>query len=120
MKLLFLLLLTLISSSLHAESAFEAGMTAYAGGDREAAFEQFKTAAEAGDQRAYGKLGGMYLYGQGTERDYQQAYLWFGIAHANGDRYAEGFQRTASSMLEPEELQRLHALIEQRTGKASD
>lgn len=83
---------------------YEAGVEANRSGDRITALEEFKTAASSGDERAYGKLASMYLYGLGTEKNYQQAYVWFQMAHLIGEREAERFRDAASSMLSREEL----------------
>ncbi|MCW8891444.1 MAG: hypothetical protein OQL20_12360 [Sedimenticola sp.] len=90
-------LAALFSSPLQAD--LEAGLTAYAEGNHAEAFKQYQLAADAGDQDAFGKLGGMYLYGLGTEKNYPDAYYWFGLAQLAGDKYAERFKLTASSMM---------------------
>jgi len=111
----FILFITItLSSQLLAASAFEEALRAYQAGDSNTAFQAFRTAAEAGDERAFGRLAGLYLYGQGTKKDYRQAYLWFGVSAASGDQYAEGFQRAASSMLEPEDVGELQPLIDEK------
>lgn len=68
-------------------------------GDRDTAFKEFYQAAHNKDIRAYGKLGSMYLYGLGTTKDYQQAYIWFHMAYLSGEREGERFRDAASSML---------------------
>lgn len=98
---------------LSVEQAFETAQRSYTDGDHEQAFVAFREAAEAGDERAFGRLGGMYLYGVGTERSFDRAYLWFTLAHATGDKYAEGFQRTAASMLKPLRIGELQAEAKQ-------
>lgn len=96
-----------------ASAGFEEALEAHARGDETAAFEGFRAAAEAGDVRAFGKLGGMYLYGAGTPRDYARAYIWFGLADAAGDQYGGRFQAAASSMLRPQQLPALLREIEE-------
>ena len=114
MRYFLLLFILILSSQPQAASAFEEALQAYETGDRNTAFQAFKTAAEAGDDRAFGRLAGLYLYGQGTKKDYRQAYLWFGVSAASGDQYAEGFQRAASSMLTPEDVRELQPLIDEK------
>ena len=114
MRYFLLLFILILSSQPQAASAFEEALQAYETGDRNTAFQAFKTAAEAGDNRAFGRLAGLYLYGQGTKKDYRQAYLWFGVSAASGDQYAEGFQRAASSMLTPEDVRELQPLIDEK------
>lgn len=79
------------------------GEEANSKGDRDTAFQEFYAAAEKGDGRAYGKLGSMYLYGLGTEKDYHEAYVWFHMAYLNGEREGERFRDAASSMMTRDE-----------------
>jgi TPR repeat protein len=98
-------------ASTSALAEFEQAFAAAQAGDHVAAFQGFREAAEAGDVRAFGHLAGMYLYGQGTARDYGQAYVWFGLAMASGDQYAAKFQRAAASMLRAGDLPALERQI---------
>ncbi|MCU7808502.1 MAG: hypothetical protein KZQ73_11635 [Candidatus Thiodiazotropha sp. (ex Semelilucina semeliformis)] len=75
--LLLIALFTPVSSVI---AGFEEGEAANREGDRDTAFAEYQAAAMTGDDRAYGKLGSMYLYGLGTERDYSMAYVWFGLS----------------------------------------
>ncbi len=79
------------------------GEKANSAGDRKTAFKEFYAAAEKGDGRAYGKLGSMYLYGLGTEKNYLQAYIWFHMAYLNGERGGERFRDAASSTMTRDE-----------------
>jgi len=83
---------------------FEAGVEANRGGDRITALKEFQTAAKSGDDRAYGKLASMYLYGLGTEKNYQLAYVWFDMAYLIGELEAERYRTAASSMLSREDF----------------
>ena len=80
-----------------------AGEEANKRGDRQTAFQEFYTAAQKGNARAYGKLGSMYLYGLGTKKDYHQAYIWFHMGYLSGERQAERFRDAASSTMAREE-----------------
>lgn len=80
-----------------------AGEEANARGDRNTAFQEFYAAAEKGDGRAYGKLGSMYLYGLGTEKNYHKAYIWFHMAYLTGEREGERFRDAAASMMTRDE-----------------
>ena len=93
---IFTALLFITSPSL---ADYEAGEQANQQGDRKTAFREFYNAAQQKDQRAYGKLGSLYLYGLGTEKDYQQAYIWFHMSYLSGDRYAGRFRDAAASMM---------------------
>ncbi len=94
----FLSLITSITSA-----DYIAGEEANKHGDRQTAFHEFYAAAQEGDGRAYGKLGSMYLYGLGTEKDYQQAYIWFHMGYLTGERESERFRDAASSMMTREQ-----------------
>jgi len=83
---------------------FESGMQAQRDGQYDTAFTEFKKAADNGEERAFGKLASMYLYGLGTTKDYGNAYIWFGLARHTGDKYAGKFQKAASSALTMKQL----------------
>lgn len=105
------LLMVLIMPLTSAIAGFEEGEAANRKGDRDAAFAEYQAAALAGDSRAYGKLGSMYLYGLGTKRDYSMAYVWFGLSKESGDKYGARFQQTAASLMSAEEVRRAEMLL---------
>lgn len=107
------LLLPLLLAAPAAFADFEEGHEAYAAGDYATAFEAFTAAAQAGDRRAFGKLGALYLYGRGTEVDYQKAWAWFHVAATHGDRYAGRYRDTAGSQLTAAEIEDAEALAEE-------
>jgi uncharacterized protein len=95
---IFILLLTLITSSVHAD--FNDGVVAYLMGDYDKAFTTMQSLAEASDH-AYAQyyIGMMYMQGQGVEQDYKNAGVWFRKAseknipqaqHKLGDLYFKG------------------------------
>jgi len=85
---------------------FEAAIEANQKGDRATAFKEFHAAALKKDERAYGRLGSMYLYGLGTQKNYHNAYIWFHMAYLSGEREGERFRDAASSMLNQEKYQK--------------
>lgn len=99
----------LISTPLHAD--LEAGLAAYDRGDHVEAFNQYKQAAEAGNVDAYGKLAGLYLYGVGTDKNFTQAYIWFGMAEHSGDKFAEKFKMAAASSMTLEEVKHAEEIL---------
>ena len=101
-KASFVFLICILSASF-AFADFEDGIEANQAGDRNTAFIEFKAAAENKNKHAYGKLASMYLFGLGTEKNYQQAYIWFHMAHLSGEREGERFRDAASSMMTREE-----------------
>ncbi|MCU7829749.1 MAG: hypothetical protein KZQ85_11845 [Candidatus Thiodiazotropha sp. (ex Myrtea sp. 'scaly one' KF741663)] len=106
-----LLLIAFFMPVSSAIAGFEEGEAANREGDRDTAFAEYQAAAMAGDDRAYGKLGSMYLYGLGTERDYSMAYVWFGMSKESGDKYGERFQETAASVMTAEEVRQAEKLL---------
>jgi TPR repeat protein len=54
-----------------------------------AAFEEVKRKAEAGDAEAQSDLGLMYFLGQGVEQDYKEAVEWWRKAAEQGDAKAQ-------------------------------
>lgn len=113
----------LCTASTFVMADFEDGIKANLNGDRDTAFIEFKAAAEDKNNQAYGKLGSMYLYGLGTEKNYEQAYIWFQMAYLSGEREGERFRDAASSMMTREQyLKAVDAAesqrIKQELGKA--
>ena len=120
---LFIIFIIIVTVPQFVMADFKAGIEANQAGDRQTAFIEFKAAAENKNNQAYGKLGSMYLYGLGTEKNYQQAYIWFHRAHLSGEKEGERFRDAASSMMAREEyLKAVDAAeaqrIKQELGKA--
>lgn len=90
---------------------FEEGLAAYRNGDHKRALIEYQKAVEAGDERAFGRLGAMYLYGLGTEKDYLKAYVWFALASETGDTNANRFRDAAASQLTAAQLHQAESLI---------
>ena len=58
-------------------AAQDPGWEAYQAGDFQAAFNHWKSAAEAGEARAQFNLGTLYDDGRGVERDLSAAMAWW-------------------------------------------
>ncbi len=71
------------------ERIFEKGRVAYERGDYASAYEVWKRLAEQGFAKAQFKVGVMYYNGEGAPKDYVQAYAWFDVVAAQGDKDAE-------------------------------
>jgi len=106
-----LLLLCLFPFAVHA--GFEDGVSAYDKGDYATAMKEFTQAAQHGDVRALGKLGGMYLYGVGTAKDMVMAYVWFDLAASVGDAGAAKFRDAAAVQLTTPQLREASKLAEE-------
>jgi len=110
-------ILCLLLASFSAMAGFDEAEAAYRKGDRETAFIEYRTAALEGDIRAFGKLGGMYIYGLGTKKDYTMAYVWFGLAYETGDEAGGRFQGAAASTMSMEQIQRSNELLNEQRKK---
>jgi hypothetical protein len=99
------------------QAGFEEGEEANRKGDRATAFKEFQAASQAGDTRAYSKLGSMYLYGLGTETNYPMAYAWFALGMQAGDRYAERFRDTAAAAMPLEQIRHAEELLSEYRAK---
>jgi hypothetical protein len=118
MRVQNILLLLLVSSLSNPSFAgFDEGIKAYDQGNKSLAFQEYRGAAREGDVRAYGKIAGMYLYGAGVERDYLEAYVWFGLASLTGDSNAERFQKAASSAMTLGQVERAEAILKERANE---
>lgn len=93
-------------------AGFEDGLTAYDKGDHATALQAYNQAAQQGDVRAFGKLGGMYLYGVGTAKNLVMAYVWFDLAASLGDVDAAKFRDTAAAQLTVPQLREASKLSE--------
>ena len=60
----------------------------YAKGDYSYAIKYFQEAGDYKDNRGYNRLGSMYFYGKGVEKDYHLAYKYFTKSYLNQDKYA--------------------------------
>ena len=71
------LCLLLATFSVPARADFDAGMAAYERGDFTTAMTEWRPLAEAGDPEAQYRVGGLYVFGEGTRRDYEIGVDWF-------------------------------------------
>ncbi|WP_127477814.1 sel1 repeat family protein [Sulfurivermis fontis] len=98
--------------STFARAGFEEGMAAYEQGNYTAAYAEFLQAARQGDMRAQGKLGGLYLYGVGVEKNYIEAYAWLDLAAGQGDTSAEKFRDAIADQLTIKQMREAAVLAE--------
>lgn len=66
----------LLAAAAPALAGFEDGVAAARKRDYATAFVEFKQASEAGDARAYGRVGYLYATGLGTTKDPETGYAW--------------------------------------------
>src|SRR6202050_2291495 len=77
----------LAGSALWGDAA--AGMAAFKRGDYQAAFKEWKAAADKGQPEAQYDLGLLYAKGLGVQRDLQVAQQWYEAAAAQGNAQGE-------------------------------
>lgn len=93
-----------------AAADFDAGLRAYERGDFTTAQTQFTTAAEAGDADAQYMLGRLYASGNGTAQDFVQAYKWYNLAAAAGQRFAAPVRDVLADAMTTEQIAEAQAL----------
>jgi TPR repeat protein len=76
-----------------------AGEAAYRRGDYATALRLWLPLADRGDAGAQFNLGVAYNNGNGVVKDYVQAYMWFTLAAAGGDRTAAGYRDTVEKSM---------------------
>jgi TPR repeat protein len=72
-----------------AAGPFEDGLDAARRADYATVLRLWRPLAEQGNTQAQSNLGLMYFNGRGVSQDYVSAYMWFGLAAAEGDGDAE-------------------------------
>jgi TPR repeat protein len=66
--------------------------------------KEIKKLAESGDADAQFILGGMYYHGQGVQKNFQAAYVWWSIASATGDKTSKRNLQTLISKMTPQQI----------------
>ena len=90
---------------------FNAGLQAAERGDFATAMREWRPLAEAGDADAQYNLGIIYGSGYGVAEDSVQAYAWFSLAAAQGNKSALGVKENAHKLMSPAQIaeaQKLH------------
>ncbi len=108
----------IISVSLPAIAGFEEGNVAYKRGDFATAFKEFARSADQGNVDAQFTLGVMYASGDGVDKDYKLAYMWFDLAAAKGKHKAVQYRNTCASQLTLAEIAEARSLAEEWKSKA--
>ncbi|HSD54237.1 MAG TPA: hypothetical protein VLC47_08735 [Burkholderiales bacterium] len=72
-----------VAAAAHAD--YDRAVAAVKRGDANAAFKEFRAAAEAGDERAFVQLARAYAYGAGTQPDARAAQAWAAKSAAKGN-----------------------------------
>jgi hypothetical protein len=80
--------------------------------DEKEAFAYYRKLALQGDGEARLKLGDLYVAGRGVPQNYNQAYIWYGLAARAGNTAAKAKQGQAAARLQPAEIQQAERYIE--------
>ena len=83
---------------------FNSALVAYEQRNYEQAWQGFDELAEAGDADAQYMLGRMYAQGQGTLQDFVQAYQWYNLAAAQGQRFASAARDVLAERMTAEQV----------------
>lgn len=103
MRVYALILLLLVPVAVPAAD-FDQGMAAYERGDYKTALQQLMQLAEAGDADAQYILGRMFSRGLGVVQDFAEAYKWYSLAAARGQRLAPSARAAVAAKLTPAQL----------------
>jgi hypothetical protein len=84
-----------------AAGSLEDGYTAYTRGDFATAMRLMRPLADQGDVTAQTVVGLMYYFNYG---DRVTAYMWFNLAAAQGNAFAEMFLRDTADKMSPDQI----------------
>jgi TPR repeat protein len=73
----------------------------------------YRKAAEQGFAVAQGDLGTMYARGDGVQRDYVLAYMWFNLAAERGFKPAIRLREAAEAFLTPSQIEEAKRLAKE-------
>lgn len=96
------LLIVLLSRA--ALGDYQAGVRAWGRGDYAAAAAAFQSAAETGEPESQYMMGRLYSLGDGVQRDFVQAWLWFDRAARSGHAEAAQARAALEQVLNPPQL----------------
>ena len=91
---------------------FQKGFDAYQAEDYATALAIWTPLAEAENAKAQMRLGWMYAYGTGVERDYILAYMWLNLSAIQGDENAKQIRDTIAGAMTPKQLAEAQEMTE--------
>ena len=91
---------------------FQKGFDAYQAEDYATALAIWTPLAEAENAKAQMRLGWMYAYGTGVERDYILAYMWLNLSAIKGDEDAKQIRDTIAGAMTPKQLAEAQEMTE--------
>lgn len=92
---------------------FQLGVEHYEAGNLEAAYKEFKQAADYGEAAAQFNLGAMYYRGEFVEKDLIKSYAWLALAEQNNEASDKPLHIRLYEQLSAEEKIQADALLKQ-------
>ena len=89
---------------------YNAGSSAFNGGNYVRAYHEFKQSADAGNSLAQFMMGRLYAEGRGVVPDKTAAYMWYDLSAGNGNGRAIAARDSIAAQLDADELDRAQAL----------
>ena len=89
---------------------YNAGSSAFNGGNYVRAYHEFKQSADAGNSLAQFMMGRLYAEGRGVVADNTAAYMWYDLSAGNGNGRAIAARDSIAAKLDADELDRAQTL----------
>ena len=96
--LLVLVSLIIVAAPLAHSQSYQEGWAVYNARDFKGAHEIWRPLADRGDNQAQLMIGLLYANGKGVPQNWEEAYKWFLIADANGNRQASSLYEGATRL----------------------
>lgn len=92
---------------------YNAGSSAFNGGNYARAYQEFKQSADAGNSLAQFMMGRLYAEGRGVVEDNMAAYMWYDLAAGSGSSRAIAARDSIAAQLDADELEHAQDLAAQ-------
>jgi peptidoglycan hydrolase-like protein with peptidoglycan-binding domain len=100
----------LLTSAGMSFAEYNAGSSAFNGGNYVRAYQEFKQSADAGNSLAQFMMGRLYAEGRGVVADNTAAYMWYDLSAGNGNSRAIAARDSIAAQLDADELDHAQAL----------
>ena len=91
----------------HTDAQLQAAIILQARGGFADALTLFRSSALLGNTNAQALLGASYHSGEGAPQNFEQAYIWYSLAAANGDEEAAALREVVAKQLDKQALSRV-------------
>ena len=95
----------LLTSAGVSHGDYNAGSSAFNGGNYARAYQEFKQSADGGNSLAQFMMGRLYAEGRGVVEDNIAAYMWYDLAAGNGNNRAIAARDSIAAQLDAAELE---------------